>query len=192
MTDKFSGVVLAGGRSRRMGRDKCELVWQQQSLLCHMQQLLTQAGAARVWVAGPQAGDNTLADSGQNLGPLGGLLSLVEHCDDGLYVVVPVDMPLLAATIITPLIEALAKSLPHQRLACYLGTMLPAALRLDSQSRMIIEQYAAQQGAARSLRSLFRGLNGVSLPPPSTQKYRLANCNTPAQWQQAKVQASGF
>ena len=48
----ITGIVLAGGLSTRMGRDKALLPWQGRTLLEHMRGLLMQAGAREVWVSG--------------------------------------------------------------------------------------------------------------------------------------------
>lgn len=50
-TTTIDGIVLAGGLSRRMGRDKALLPWQGRTLLEHMRGLLLQAGAKRAWAA---------------------------------------------------------------------------------------------------------------------------------------------
>lgn len=47
----FSGVVLAGGRSLRMGRDKAELPCDGQPLWSRQRQVLEAAGAREVWLA---------------------------------------------------------------------------------------------------------------------------------------------
>ena len=44
----INGIVLAGGLSSRMGRDKALLPWQGRTLLEHMRGVLKQAGAGRV------------------------------------------------------------------------------------------------------------------------------------------------
>ena len=96
----FHGVVLAGGRSSRMGTDKAGLLWRGQSLLEHMRELLQEAGAVRVLTSGPYVGAGGLPDQEADMGPLGGLLTLAQTQVDGVYVLVPVDMPLLSASLL--------------------------------------------------------------------------------------------
>lgn len=63
-----TAVLLAGGRSLRMGQDKTLLQWQGQSLLQRVFQQLNQS-VQHVLISGPQQ----LADLSPNLGPLGGI-----------------------------------------------------------------------------------------------------------------------
>lgn len=100
----FHGVVLAGGRSSRMGTDKAALLWHGRPLLEHMRGLLEQAGAHRVLLSGPYAGADAMPDQAPGLGPLGGLLTLGQTQADGIYLLVPVDMPLLSV----PMLQQLA------------------------------------------------------------------------------------
>jgi len=201
----FSALLLAGGRSRRMGRDKAALPWQGRTLLEHMSRLLVAAGAARVWRSGPYAGanglgacraygiesdlqpifhksDRLLADIEPELGPVGGLLSLAGKAPDGLYLVVPVDMPLLDGALLHRLLEALVDADRTVGSVCFDGHVLPLALRLDDVSRTAIRAVAARPASGRSLRAVQQALNGIALALPDGFEAALSNCNTPEQW----------
>lgn len=145
----FHGVVLAGGRSSRMGTDKAGLSWRGQPLLQHMRDLLQQAGAPRVWVSGPQTGPDGLPDHEPGLGPLGGLLTLARTQADGIYLLVPVDMPLLSATLLRRLVEAVATDHGAPS-AIWAGYPLPLCLRLDGSARTAITELAGQSSRGRS------------------------------------------
>lgn len=188
----FTGVVLAGGQSRRMGRDKCELIWQQEPLWIAMQDKLCRAGARRVIVCGPQAGDNCWADVLPQLGPLGGLLTLAQRAADGVHLVVPVDMPALAADHLRVLVQVLSAAPAAALCAFYTDHYLPLALRLNDVSRAAIKALSAGERRERSIRQLCHLLNGSELPAPADAFPSLANCNTPAQWQamQAAVRST--
>ena len=51
--DKTAGIVLAGGRSSRMGTSKALLRYKDRPLIEHMQNLLHQAGLDDVYISGP-------------------------------------------------------------------------------------------------------------------------------------------
>lgn len=183
----FTGVVLAGGRSRRMGRDKCFLLWEQQPLWLHMQQKLWRAGAARVIVCGAPSGSpssvHCWADVRPGLGPLGGLLTLATRAADGIFLVVPVDMPALDSQWLQPMVEVLLQCGDSTLCACYVEHPLPLAIRLNSVSRRVIAEASAGAPRARSLRNLCAALQAEYLPLPASDYPGLSNCNTPAQWQ---------
>ena len=126
------GVVLAGGRSSRMGRDKARLAWRDQSLLALACARLQAAGACKVVVSGDYPEYAGIPDALPALGPLGGLASVVDALPDGVLLLVPVDMPLL-----TPeLLDRLAR---HQATPCvtYRDHVLPMRLVVDASTRCV-------------------------------------------------------
>ena len=172
------GVVLAGGRSSRMGRDKARLAWRDQSLLAHACATLQAAGACRVVVSGDYPEYAGIPDALPALGPLGGLASVVDALPDGVLLLVPVDMPLL-----TPeLLDRLAR---HQATPCvtYRDHVLPMRLVVDSHTRGVITRLLADTAARRSLRALHAALGGGCIEARAEQLAELVNCNTPEQWQ---------
>lgn len=170
------GLVLAGGRSSRMGQDKARLRWHGAPLLGHMQQLLHAAGAQRVVVSGNYPEENGIPDDTADLGPLGGLASVAATLPDGPLLIVPVDMPQL-----TPqLLSALAAQ--PENCVCYAEHMLPMRLHLAEASRRFLESCATRPPRERSLRALHAALSGHFLPSPANAAAQLQNINTPEQW----------
>ena len=92
----FSALILAGGKSSRMGRDKALLSINGQSLLAHMQQLAIDSGAAEVLVSRNQPG--FINDTEHQAGPLAGILAALAHCTTSQLLVLPVDTPLARRT----------------------------------------------------------------------------------------------
>lgn len=174
----WTGVVLAGGRSSRMGCDKALLDWQGRPLIEHMIGLLHEAGAHRVIVSGDYPRFDGIADDEGGLGPLGGLCSVARRLANGLLLLVPVDMPLLDA----PLLRMLADM--DADCACFVDHVLPLYLRLNDRSRAWLQQVPSLPQAQRSVRALHAALDGAVLPLAATQRVQLINCNTPAQWQE--------
>ncbi len=177
----FHGVVLAGGRSSRMGTDKAGLSWHGRPLLEHMHGLLEQAGAARILVSGPYAGPDGMPDRETGLGPLGGLLTLAQTQADGIYLLVPVDMPLLTASMLQRLVVAVAAEQGASG-AIWARHALPLCLRLDTAARSAMTDLARQPRPARSLRALHAALGGTELALAEGDARCLVNCNTPEEW----------
>lgn len=175
----WTGVVLAGGRSSRMGRDKAGLVWRGKPLLQHMGDLLREAGAARVVVSGDYPDAGGIPDSERGLGPLGGIASVADALPDGPLLIVPVDMPMITV----PLLARLAGI--DARCVCLHEHMLPMRLQLDARLRGWLQDALRLPPSRRSLRALHAAQDGVSLPLPDDVAAQLGNLNTPGQWQEA-------
>ncbi|HEX4910861.1 MAG TPA: molybdenum cofactor guanylyltransferase [Permianibacter sp.] len=176
-----AGLVLAGGQSRRMGRNKALLpVTAQQTLLQYMLQQLQVAGCAPVLVSGDAVGG--LADRLPEAGPLAGIDSalhaLAEHAEIEQVLVVPVDMPALPPALLSQLIAA-----GDGRCAVQLVGDSPLPLLLPSTAavRAVVAK-ELQPGARRSLRDVLAKLplRTVALPTDATTV--LANLNTPSDW----------
>ena len=106
------GLILAGGESRRMGRDKALLMRDGQSQLAHMAQLLGRV-TERVFVStrSAQANDTErgrfeqIVDRYDNIGPMAGILSALEEHRGVDWLVVACDLPNIDATTLGYLLE---------------------------------------------------------------------------------------
>ncbi|NIJ78685.1 molybdopterin-guanine dinucleotide biosynthesis protein A [Xanthomonas campestris] len=176
----WTGVVLAGGRSSRMGQDKALLPWRGRSLLEHMQALLRDAGAHKVVISGDRPDYAGIADAQPDLGPLGGLASAIDRVADATtLVVVPVDMPLLSG----PLLDRLLAP-PHRRCVTFEDQMLPMRLYVDGVVREALTALMAGPGSSRSLRALQAALQCHRVAVTASERTAFVNCNTPEQWSQ--------
>lgn len=177
-TTSIDGIVLAGGLSSRMGRDKALLPWQGRTLLEHMRGLLLQAGAKRVWVSGDYPAFGGIPDQVARCGPLGGLYSVATHMPDGPAWVVPVDTPLLPPRLLQQLRDG-------HRSPCtiFTGHPLPMLLNMDDACRAALASMLDDRDGPRSLQALQRrlGVNTIALAP--VDEAGLVNCNTPEQWE---------
>jgi molybdopterin-guanine dinucleotide biosynthesis protein A len=115
------GVVLAGGLSSRMGKDKSKLTRQSTTHSSHLsttpvtgkstsnmldfsKQLLVDAGIKNIVVSG----DNyQIPDLIPHAGPVGGIYSVLasypEHLQPKAFLILPVDLPLMSASAIAQL-----------------------------------------------------------------------------------------
>lgn len=179
------GVVLAGGRSRRMGRDKALLDWQGRSMLERQIALLHQAGVDAVKVSGERPEHAGVADMIPRAGPLAGLAAVAATViGDADVLVIPVDMPLLQAA----LLRRLGRAQPEAHCLRFAGKVLPLRLHLDARSRGIITQLLrADDPGQRSLRTLQRQLGVREIPLSAAEAEQLIDCNSPETWREVKA-----
>ena len=101
---KFSAVILAGGRSQRMGRDKAWLMQDGKSLIARQVELARTLGAEEVFISGRAGSDydslgcRVLHDRVADAGPLAGIESALAASATPLLLVLAVDMPQMNAT----------------------------------------------------------------------------------------------
>ena len=107
----FSAVLLAGGESRRMGRDKAWIEVRGQPLLLRAVATVRRAGAGEVFVSGRRGGDYTpvdcpvLFDAKPGRGPLSGIERALRVMRSPLLLVLAVDLPNMTATFLRQLIS---------------------------------------------------------------------------------------
>lgn len=174
------GVVLAGGRSLRMGRDKALLDWHGRPLLERQLGALRASGVDLLRVGGARPAYQGVADAQPGLGPLGGLAGIAEaSADDADLLVIPVDMPLLGAA----LLRRLRTEQPQARSLRCAGHVLPMRFRLDAASRAWLAASLHEGDARRrSLRALQQALDCAEIALDPAEAAQLADCNTEASW----------
>lgn len=112
-TPNLFGLVLAGGHSRRMGRDKGSMPWDGRSLVDRAYALLLPR-CARVFVSCRREQQDLpgyrdkpmLPDRREAPGPLGALLDAMETQPRAAWLVVACDLPLLDDITLDRVIEA--------------------------------------------------------------------------------------
>lgn len=176
-----AGLVLAGGQSLRMGRNKALLpVTEQQTLLQFMQRQLQAAGCAPVLISGAAVGG--LPDRLPQAGPLAGIDAalhvLADQPDITQLLVVPVDMPALSPALLAEFIAA-GDGMTAVR---FVGdSPLPLLLPNSTAVRAVVAG-ELQPAARRSLRDVLAKLPSRCLPLPPDVATAFANLNTPADW----------
>ncbi len=102
----FSAVILAGGQSRRMGRDKAWLPINGQPLLLRQIDLVRQLAPLEVFISGRIDTDYTrlscpvLHDRFADAGPLAGIECALHAASSPLLLVLAVDMPGMTASLL--------------------------------------------------------------------------------------------
>ena len=179
------GVVLAGGRSQRMGADKAQLVWHGQRLIDRCAEWLRAAGCSRVLVSGNYPQYPHVPDQFPERGPLGGLASVAASEAESRWLVSAIDQPLLDANLLRELLDGLLVATEIGRAVCRYGEEpLPMALRVTPETRRWM-QYAVSGDSPghRSLKALQQHLRIHALPADAATRARLRGVNTPEEWQ---------
>lgn len=182
--EKLTGLVLAGGKSSRMGRDKAGLIWADgRSFLDRAIDLLEQAGCARVIVSGERPGYDCVPDRWPGQGPLGGIASVLSACPEltGPWLIVPVDMPQLEVDDLAPLQSAGQ----GRDGAVFSGLPLPMVLGNGERIRETI--LAQLRAGRRALKALGDTLDLAAIDPP-TSRLR-DNINTPEDYRRGSEDA---
>jgi molybdenum cofactor guanylyltransferase len=111
---QFSAMLLAGGKSSRMGRDKSGLVLEGVPLWRRQLATLAATGAGELFVSGPADGPwvgvECVADEVADAGPLAGIAAGLRRCASPWLLVLAVDMPAMTAGFLRELAEQAARS----------------------------------------------------------------------------------
>ena len=143
-----TGFVLAGGRSRRMGRDKSLLDWHGTTLLDHMTRILaTVCDPVRV------VGRDELPDRLPSPGPIGGIATALDVSRTENNLIIAVDLPLLTSDFLKYFKERCRQS---NRLltVCNIESAFPLCLGIRLGLKNILDEYIAS--GKRSLHGLIQ------------------------------------
>ena len=179
---KITGIVLAGGLSSRMGKDKAQLLLAEQTLLTRNVTLLSRLGLTDTFVSGQYPDFQCIQDINHQSGPIGGLHACVEYLYQkaGALFIVPVDMPLLTEIECQNLLQQFIK---YPQGVFYEHATFPMILPVTSELKEYLSEALASPHNRH--RSLYRLLKTLKLQPISYQTesyFRFQNSNTPEEW----------
>ena len=106
--DQYSLLLLAGGKSARMGIGKAELMYEGKSFLDHMLDKARALGLEKFYISGYLSSRqevSTVWDHYAGRGPLGGLHACMKAIDTPYCLVLPVDAPKLPVEILEALLH---------------------------------------------------------------------------------------
>ncbi|PVM86085.1 molybdopterin-guanine dinucleotide biosynthesis protein A [Caulobacter radicis] len=164
---RLGAIILCGGGSVRMGRDKALIDWGGVRAVDRVAALARAAGAETVLTAGRDYGLDWVPDPQEGAGPVGGVLAgaaalRARGCDRAL--VLAVDAPTLTVDDLAPLLAT-------ERGGTFEVSPVPMVLPLD----------ALPEGAQAGwpLRRLVERAGLAVLECPEEAKARLLGANTP-------------
>ena len=169
-----TGFVLAGGKSRRLGRNKALLNWQGRTFVEHMKSLLSEVCDSVIVI-----GYSGLPDSVPDLGPIGGIATALDVSATEQNLIVAVDLPLLTVHFLKHFRQVAEKSsLPLT--ACQTGSTHPLCLGVRRSLRGDVVAFIESGG--RSIQAFVAGIphETVEGDPEMFQ-----NINTEADYERA-------
>jgi molybdopterin-guanine dinucleotide biosynthesis protein A len=206
------GVVLAGGKSSRMGTNKALLMREntavngqargKENMLSYSKSLLKNIGINNIVVSGYVDGtdvnsENYVTDQFADLGPMGGIYSVIKKYQPKSLLILPVDLPLMTKETLSQL---KIKGELAQKACFFTDHFLPLYLPNNAFVEQFFTTHFMQylQGNTSgltksnsktkkgpSIRSMFAQVPHQALAIKSSQC--LFNSNTPQEWQQAQL-----
>jgi molybdopterin-guanine dinucleotide biosynthesis protein A len=165
--------ILAGGLSRRMGRDKTKLRLGRRSMLGQIRATARATGLpVRV----------IRRDAVPRCGPLGGIYTALKTTRAKAVLFLACDMPLITVRVLNRLRRELKRS--KRNVVLKVGNKIGFPLMLRPASLPIVSGQLA--GRDRSIRCLAKTLNARVFRAPRSWSALLRNVNTPAEWAEVR------
>jgi molybdopterin-guanine dinucleotide biosynthesis protein A len=186
----LNGLVLAGGKSIRMGFDKGEVNWHGKEQRYHMADLLKKH-CAGVYIScrdveqqkGVSAEYLSLPDTFTGLGPFGAILSAFREQPDAAWLVIACDLPLVDASVIQHLVDNRnTATIATAYKSDYKDFPEPLITIYEPKSYPVLLQYLAQGYSCP--RKVLINSEVTVLQPPNPDA--LANVNTPEELERIK------
>lgn len=185
----LSAVLLAGGRSSRMGRDKVEMILPDGRVLWRRQldDVLRPLSPAELFLSGPARaglpeGVRVLADASPGLGPLAGIAAALGATRTPLLAVLAVDLPAMTAGFFAE--RLLPRCAPGRGAVARGGGDYYEPLAAVYPRECAVLATEQLGGRDRSLQSFVRAARAAGLIEAveirASERWLFANWNTPA------------
>ena len=182
----FSAVILAGGKSSRMGRDKAFLEIDGQTLLARQIETVRAAGATEVFISGRAGTDysafdgRVITDHFPDAGPLAGIEAALAATSNPVLLVLAVDMPGMTLDLLHRLVAfctATTGAIPRVNgVTEPLAAIYPKTARAAAEKMLGRQSFAVKDFAALCVQSGLAFF--VDLPAADSASFK--NCNLPA------------
>lgn len=186
----LSGIILAGGHSRRMGQNKADLRLNGKTLLEHQIQKLQDLGIEDILLSGAAcphiSGTRVIPDELPDRGPLGGLHACLRAATTSSCLVLSVDVPLVPTSALAHLCRRHEKGIT---VLSHHGKQEPLIGVYDRDVADCIALLIAEDGAP--VRALGRNIQWDTFEYLGPEEL-LMNCNTPEEFSRIQSLAQTF
>jgi molybdopterin-guanine dinucleotide biosynthesis protein A len=186
-------VILSGGESARMGRDKHLLTLPDGRTFTHAVHDVLAPLVSDTLVVGhargiePRAGMRIVDDDTKGLGPLGGIATALAHANEATrLLVVTCDAPLIPRAL---LIDLLATDAPAVACADERGALLPLPCALDVTRAGAAMAHALSSGS-RGVGAFLRALGVSTVAIDDDTRTLVTGVNTPEEFAALKARAT--
>ena len=200
---QLAAIVLAGGRSSRMGRDKAALVLDGETLLQRTASALARVVDEIVIVRAPDQALPPVAvavpiieavDPVEGEGPLVGIAAGLEAVSGDAAIIVAVDMPFLEPALLRLLVERLRDGDHRWVVPVAEGRPQPLCSAIAVTALPVVRAHIA--AGDRAPMAIGRDLNVLRLPEEQwsradPQGRSFVNVNTPEEFEAARAAAGG-
>lgn len=163
-----AGVILAGGRSSRMGQNKALLDYHGKPLIEHMTDILLSSGIQEIFISGSFDGYDCVPDSEPFQGPAFAIRDVLRIRPNYTgYLFVPVDMPRLNPDVLRELMA-------HKEGGYFIGWPLPVFICPP----VTMTETSSVGGFIEA-----QGVYPIDIPA-AFENYFI-NTNTPQEWKEA-------
>ncbi len=165
--NQFTGALITGGRSHRMGADKAFIDWNGRPLWEVQLGKLRAAGAPEILVCGRReqlfAGDGfrLIPDQKEDLGPLSGLANALRTASHDSVLVMAVDMPFITTELLGELVGMQSAFSSQGVIPIRSGRFEPLAAVFPKSTLALAESRLA--GTDRSLQGFCREAESAGL-----------------------------
>lgn len=110
--ENISAIILAGGKSSRLGRDKCDVIFEGETFLNRQVKKVEGLGISDVYVSGYRGTkcNNNIIEDDFHLGPMSGIYTCIDKIKNDKALVLSVDVPLIPENELIKLIQFAQKS----------------------------------------------------------------------------------
>jgi molybdopterin-guanine dinucleotide biosynthesis protein A len=184
---KIDGILLAGGQSSRMGKDKALLKRDHRSMLSYLLDMMEPLPLNSIYISRNKNQAPCLThypvvlDSFSMKGPLSGIYSIAKSNKSDGFLIVPIDMPLIETHDLKRLINI---GHGYRKPTHFKNNFLPLYLPNLKNIREYLKQTMSDESKSRSIKQLCRTFNAIEVEP--IDELRLSNTNTPNQWRDAE------